>query len=233
MVKRFFFIPLTLLLATSISLHASEEGTKVEQAATADISLVKKSINQYISEKAKFTGTLDLYDEAIEQVRNLKKLKFQESMRSDGEYTIMRVDFRDNKTGDILDVDFYLKNGDGGLKVDVAKIHEVTDSAAEKREMLVNKEFTDDEIKAFMQEYIEGKAKFTGMFSIFDQKNNTLRNLKFLKIQDEIRKYGSNLIASIDFKDLDSHEFILIDMTVVNKEGMLSVNSTRIKSIKK
>ncbi|MGE0269526.1 MAG: hypothetical protein AB7S78_13840 [Candidatus Omnitrophota bacterium] len=189
-------------------------------------------VEQYLKEKTKISGSLDLYDGSIDKVRNLKLmgLILDSLMSVDGQYTL-ESDFRDLNSGDIVSLKITLAEEKRKLSVKEAMITGVKEKAEQKDPEAANKIFTHEEALIAMKNYIEKMSKFGGTFGLFDPANEKYRQLKLIKIDEKIRNFGILYISTVDFEDVDTKEKVIVDLTVYNKEGELDIKSLRIKKI--
>ena len=87
------------------------------------------------------------------------------------------------------------------------------------------------EIKKSMKEYVETKAKKTGMFSIKDPVTGEDRNLKMTRIHDRVGKTGDYFYSCADFTDTKSGKLLDLDIDVEHKDGKLKVVDVRIHKV--
>ncbi len=204
---------------------ASETAT--EAVATTDSALLE-AVKADIKERSKTTGRLDLYDGSINKVRTLDLIDYKTETTQDGDTTVVRGDFRDTSTGDVvaLDIKVVTENGTYGIKdmvIASVKAPEVKEAKAE---------YTDEEIKAFMQEYIDTQSQATGTFDLYDEKAKKMRNLQFVSLDEKLRRYGIIAIATAEFTDKSTGDVVKVDVNTENKNG-LSVTAMRLKSVSK
>lgn len=104
--------------------HGGKEhaGTMAKEPQSEDI---RKAIADYISEKSKETGTLDILDEKTGQTRKLKFVRVHERVGKTGENYYSCADFIDTQTDETIDVDLDVKHADGTLRVVDVRIHKV------------------------------------------------------------------------------------------------------------
>lgn len=193
---------------------------------------VQEVVEQYLKEKTKISGSLDLYDGNINKVRNLKliTLILETLTSADGSYTV-DADFRDLNTGDIIGLKISLVEEKRKLSVQEVVISGLKEKAEQKDPEAAKKTFTHEEALTAMKNYIEKMSKFGGTFGLFDPTNEKYRQLKLIKIDEKIRNFGILYISTIDFEDVDTKEKVIVDMTVYNKDGELDIKSLRIKKI--
>ncbi len=184
---------------------------------------IERIIRADIKEKALMSGTLDLYDSKIDQVRNLSLLEIKESLPK-----ATSLKFRDMSSGAIVTVTAQLREVSGSYVVNGYKILKVEEL---KKKNVASREYADVEVQSFMMNYLKNQAKFSGYFNMYDEKNSKLRKLKPLQFQAKVRKFGILFISRVECTDVESNEKLEIDVTVENKEGALKVKSMRIFSI--
>lgn len=198
-----------------------------EAVAPTDSALLE-AVKADIKERSKTTGRLDLYDGSINKVRTLDLIDYKPETTQDGDTTVVRGDFRDTSTGDVvsLDIKVVTENGAYGIKdMVIASV-----KAPELKE--AKSEYTDDEVKAFMQEYIDTQSQATGTFDLYDEKAKKMRNLQFVSLDEKLRRYGIIAIATAEFTDKSTGDVIKVDVNTENKNG-LSVTAMRLKSVSK
>ncbi len=166
------------------------------------------SVEEYLKQRAKMTGTVDVFDVDLDKVRHLKVM----------EITDEAVVTRDVDRGDTVKL-----NVVPGESIKIVSVEVFADQVD------MNKEFTDEEIQTAMRGYFEKRSKITGTYMQYDEAAGKMRNLKFESLDPEIRKFGKLSISTATFTDDKSSETVKIDITVVKENGMLSVKSAKIK----
>lgn len=200
----------------------------------AEFGSVEASVQQYLGEKTKFTGSLDIYDEGIDKVRNLKLINLRrDSLTGTGPDYEIRGDFRDLKTGDIMDVNVKLAEGSGDLEVSEIGVLSVKYKKKEKDPEASKKKFTDKEVQEFIKSHITDRSKFGGTYGVFDVENEIYRQLKLIKLADDVRNFGILYINTVEFEDDKTGDKVSVDITLQNKDGELDVKTIRIKKIRK
>ncbi|MCA9409370.1 MAG: hypothetical protein KC733_11825, partial [Candidatus Omnitrophica bacterium] len=191
---------------------------------------IDQVITQYLKERTKYSGTLDIYDESIDGVRNLKKLSVaQEIEKNDNLYTKV-IDYRDLNEGVVVTVKIVVEEIDGEYEVKDPEIQTVHQKAmVESEEGVAKKEFTDKDIQQAMKDYFDQKMKFTGTFDLFDPEQQKMKKLKLVKLDEQIRKFGVLNISSAEFKDQETGKTVMVDITIENKNGKLNVKNVREK----
>lgn len=202
-------------------------GSTAEAVAATDSALLE-AVKADIKERSKTTGRLDLYDGSINKVRTLDLIGYKPETTQDGDATVVRGDFRDTSTGDVvsLDIKVLAENGTYGIKdmvIASVKAPEVKEAKAE---------FSDEEIKAFIKEYIDTQSQATGTFDLYDEKAKKMRNLQFVSLDEKLRRYGIIGIATAEFTDKTTGDVLKVDVNTENKNG-LSVTAMRIKGVSK
>ncbi|MCK5178333.1 MAG: hypothetical protein KAR32_02300 [Candidatus Omnitrophica bacterium] len=181
-----------------------------------------------LKEKTVQSGTLDIYDEGLNRVRNLRLMKVSDVVEKDGAYLIT-ADYRDIGSGDIVGVEADMVSASDDFIVKDARIKSV--QAIDEGEA---EEYTDDEIQAFMTEYIEKQGKFTGgKVMLFDKDNEKMRHLELTELKAEVRRMGIFYSSSSKFVDVDTNDIVDIDISVENKKGKLKVQALRIRNVRK
>jgi len=193
---------------------------------------VLKLVDQYLSEKTKLSGTVDLFDSKENKVRNLKVIEVVKDLAYEGNEYIVPVICRDNISGETVQMAIHVENRNTKLSIKSLEIQGV-DSREEDASVDPNKVYSDEEIQNYMLEQINSQAKITESFPLFDAQKEKLRNLQLVKINEEVRRYGILYVCSVDFKDKDTNEKVYTDMTVENKKGKLGVQGVRIRRVTK
>ncbi len=203
-------------------------------AAAVEFGVVDTSIRSYLQEKTKFSGSLDIYDRDTDKVRNLKLINIRrDSLSGEGPEYNIGADFRDVNSGDIMDVSIRLVEDAGALTVGEIAIKGVKYKKKEKDPALLNKKFTDKEVKDYIQDHIAKYSKFGGTYGLFDKDNEVYRQLKLDNLGDQVRNFGVLYINTVEFVDDKTGDRVSVDITLQNKDGELDVKTVRIKKIRK
>lgn len=222
--KKIFGVSLVVfcLLSGLTASYAAEKGS--EEAAA------KKAVQSYLKEKSKLSGTLDIYDEEKDAVRNLRTIKFHEKLQpKDGGY-VAKLEYRDINSGDIVKVDIPVMNKGGEWAVDSVMIKSI--EKADKASSGESKEYSDEEVQSFMKDYVDQQSKFTGSLMLYDEDHNKMCKLKLVSIAPEVRRLGVLRISSSKFEDIEDKSVLDIDITVEIKDNKLSLQRLRIRGIK-
>lgn len=202
-----------------------------EQAAESKEELdpaVADVIKAEVTKRKKASGKLDLYDVQANKVRTLDLINLRPEVKKDGDLSVVTGDFRDTSSGDVVALDIKLTGDAGSYAVKEMTIASVTAAPVQE----VKAEYTDDEVKTFMKEYVDTQAQATGSFDLYDEKSKNMRSLELVKVDDKLRRYGIIAIATAEFKDKKTGDAVFVDINTENKEG-LSVTAMRLKSVKK
>jgi len=179
-------------------------------------------------------GHLDKVDEEVLN-KLLKKVfyvtgKYDNVVERDGKYFVVS-DYRDVNTGDKVQVEIGVIPEGAGFAVDNIRIKNVKKFDEEKSQEA--KEYTDEEIQAFMQKYIKKQTQFTdGILMLFDKDNEKMRNLKLDELTKKVNRLGVFYSSRAKFVDADSGDLLDVDISVENKDGALSVQALRIRDIR-
>jgi len=176
-----------------------------------------EAVKAQIKEQSKASGTLDLFDDKLQKVRTLDMM----DLKQDGDKVTGH--FRDTKSGDVVSVEVPFKDNKAGDFV-------ITGAEAPQPVKTAKKDYTDQEVQDFMKDYLTTQAQGTGSFDLFDEKNQKMRHLEFVKLQEKVRRYGIIAISTAEFKDKDTGDTILADVNTENKDG-LNVTAVRIKNV--
>ena len=87
---------------------------------------IRQSMKNYVMEKSKGTGTFDVYDPEIGKTRKLSLVRVHERVGKTSNYYYSCADFKDTKTGELLDLDLDVEHKDGKLSVVDVRIHKVS-----------------------------------------------------------------------------------------------------------
>lgn len=192
--------------------------------AGADETATKKTVDDYLKSKTQYTGTMDIYDKDLDQVRRLRALE-GESPDEEMETGVTRR-FRDTSSGDIITVRFDLE-GDGD-EIEVSGIEMVSVEKPAPRSV-EKKEYTDEEIQQEMKDYIAKMSRFTGTYDVFDPKIEKMRKMELLEFEPKVRRFGILRISTATFHDETMNKKVKVDIQVENKDGELSVKQVLIK----
>ena len=214
-----------LLLSAAVIEEVLAEEVPASQQITADV------VKKYLQEKTKASGTLDLFDDSSKVVRNLRMIETHPEVKKGDNLYAVPIDYRDIKTGAIVNVEIAVESKNDVLSAKSAEIKRVTEVDADRGDQAAKKDFADNEIQDVMKKYLAQQAKFTGSVSLFDEDRGKMRNLDLIKLSEEVRRLGTLYISRADFKDKDSGQTLGIDVTVENQKGNLSVQSLRIREV--
>lgn len=105
--------------------HGGKEhgGEKVKAQPT--VQEIKDTMRSYITDKSKKTGTFEIMDSQTGKMRYLKMIKIHERVGKTGDYYYSCADFKDTKSGKLLDLDIDVEYKGGGLNVVDVRIHKV------------------------------------------------------------------------------------------------------------
>lgn len=202
----------------------------VQSVVAQEFTDAQKTVDEYLKSKIRISGSLDLYDSNIDKVRNLRLIKLNEkSFEPDDDKFRLKGDFRDISSGDILELEFHFMNEGGELIVDDVEIGAVKAAPKKAKEKAEKKKYTPEEAKDAMNAYINKKARFTGTYGLFDPKTEKLRQLELIEMDEKVRNFGVLYINTMKFKDVNTNETIVADMTMTAKEGDLKMKTMKIK----
>jgi len=224
-------IVLTLALLWCFSTQAvaaSEEMEITGKSVASPNKRIKEEIRDIIKDRALVSGTLDLYDQGVNRVRNLRFIEFIADIETSQESPYIPVKCRDIHSGEIVTIHAYVNDVDGQWQFENFQIADVMEP---KVKIDVTKEYSDDDIRHVIKAYIENQTKFIGHMLVFDQDKGSLRKLEFIDFKGELRKYGVLSISSTNFKDIESEEYLNVDITVKNNDGVLSIDSLKIRGM--
>jgi hypothetical protein len=129
MKKIIVLLAMVLFVYYSPCVYAAEHGgqehggtTVATQPSAQDI---KAAMKNYVEEKSKQTGTFDIMDLETGKMRFLKLQRIHERVGKTGDYFYSCADFKDTKSGEMLDLDIDVKNEGGKLSVVDVRIHKV------------------------------------------------------------------------------------------------------------
>ncbi len=210
-----------LTLLTGASAAEAQEGSPILDAA-----------QQALMEKTLQSGTLDIFDAESNQVRNLQRIKVSDQVTRQDDGHVVLADYRDINTGDIVEIEVIVVEDGADYQAEDIRIKGV--KALEKDESLKDKEYTDEEIQAFMRNALEKQGQFTdGKIMLFDEDAAKMRNLELLELKDEVRRMGIFYNCRGQFRDADSGDLLGIDVSVENKDGVLMMQALRIRNVRK
>jgi hypothetical protein len=105
--------------------HGGQEHGGKAVAAQPSAKDIKDAMKNYIAEKSKQTGTFDIMDQETGKIRTLKLKRIHERVGKTGDYFYSCADFKDTKSGEMLDLDIDVKNEGGKLSVVDVRIHKL------------------------------------------------------------------------------------------------------------
>ena len=91
--------------------------------ASAD--LIREDLKSFIEDISKATGTYAVYDPKIKTTRKLTLQQVHQRVGKTGKYYYSCVDFKDTKSGELLDLDFDIEFQEGKFTVVDVRIHKV------------------------------------------------------------------------------------------------------------
>ena len=193
----------------------------------ADDALIKAA-QAALRGKIKLSGTLDLYDDKIKAVRNLQTIEIHKETAAAEGGKAVTADFRDINNGDVVTVEIVVSEKGEALSASDPVIKSVKPLKTD-----FEKQYTQDDIRAYMKDQLAAQAKFSGYVSLFDPDKEKMRKLELIELSSEIRKLGVLNISRTRFKDLDSGETLGVDVTVENRNAQLSLQALRIRQVTK
>jgi len=193
---------------------------------------IKTAVREALQKKTIQSGTLDIYDKDSDRVRNLRKIKMHEDVvGEEGKYLVLG-DYRDISTGDIVVVEIEVVQEETDFIIEDIRIKDV--QKLNEREPQEDKEYTDEEIQAFMQEFVKKQTQFTdGIVMLFDKDNEKMRHLKLTELKKEVRRMGVFYSSSSQFVDADTGDIVSVDIAVEKKKGKLKIQALRIRDVRK
>jgi hypothetical protein len=193
---------------------------------------ILSAVEGALRQKTLQSGTLDLYDKAGDKVRNLRLLEKNEDISDDKGAYFLILDYRDIHEGDIAKIEFKVIEDGEVLTVEEIRIKDIQKPM--RKESLADKEYTDEEIQAFMREYIAKQTQFTdGKLMLFDEDNQKMRHLGLKELKPEVRRMGVFYSSSAQFVEADSGDILAIDISVENQNGLLKVQALRVRDVRK
>ena len=110
--------------------HGGQEhgGTSVKEngsTSTPSNDAIRTAMTDYVMEESKATGTFDVLDPETGQTRQLELVRVHERVGKTGNYYYSCADFKDIKTGQLLDLDLDVEDEGGRLSVKDVRIHKV------------------------------------------------------------------------------------------------------------
>ncbi|MCK5579732.1 MAG: hypothetical protein KAJ18_00505 [Candidatus Omnitrophica bacterium] len=221
-----------LVIGNSSFVTASPQGSMMEPEVFSTDVQVEEVVKASLKKRTKNTGTLDIYDEKIDAVRNLRMIKFPEVIQKEEGSYIAAIDYRDINSGAIVTVAVTVEVKDGVLDVVNLEMDQIKELAKQHEEAGEKKEYTDHDVQDFMKTYLKQQTKFTGSLMLFDEDNNKLRKLELVELKQEVRRLGTLNISRAEFKDIESGEVLGVDVSVLDKKGSLEIQALRIREIR-
>jgi len=108
--------------------HGGQEhgGTSVKEhggTSTPSNDAIRTAMTDYVMRESEATGTLDVLDPETGQTRQLELVRVHERVGKTGNYYYSCADFKDIKTGQLLDLDLDVEDNAGQLSVVDVRIH--------------------------------------------------------------------------------------------------------------
>ncbi len=194
---------------------------------------VKEAVQREITKRTKYTGRLDLYDDANSKVRHLDLIKFDLDIRQDGDNKVATLKYKDIDNGDMVDVNFFVVSKNNVFRVKRVKILKVEEKTIKKVVKPEKKNYGPDEVREFVVDYLAQQTKLLEYFALFDQNILKVRKLEIIEIDEEARNFGSISIVGVVCKDLATNESVRLDITVSSRNSDLSVSKIKIKEVPK
>lgn len=104
---------------------ATQKQTKTGAAKTPSADDIRAAMKNYVMEKSKATGTLDITDPEKGIVRHLQLERIHQRVGKTGSFYYSCADFKDTVSGEMLDLDLDVQDKDGTLNVVDVRIHKV------------------------------------------------------------------------------------------------------------
>jgi hypothetical protein len=82
-------------------------------------------MREYVLEKSKKDGSFEIMDSVTGNMRYLELKRIHDRVGKTGDYFYSCADFKDTKSGELLDLDIDVENKDGELNVIDVRIHKV------------------------------------------------------------------------------------------------------------
>ncbi|MCQ9206518.1 MAG: hypothetical protein NG740_01350 [Omnitrophica bacterium] len=95
----------------------------------------------------------------------------------------------------------------------------------------VAKQPSADEIRRTMKNHVLGESAATGTFEIYDAETGVTRKLALVRVHERVGKTGDYYYSCADFTDVNTGEFLDLDLDVENKNGKLSVVDVRVHKL--
>ncbi len=126
-------IVMVFILFYGVNIFAGEHGGKehggAEAKATTTAKDIKDAMKNYVDDKSKETGTFEIKDPKTGEIRYLKISRIHERIGKTGNYFYSCADFKDTKSGELLDLDIDVEDKGGKLNVVDVRIHKVEGEA--------------------------------------------------------------------------------------------------------
>lgn len=203
--------------------------SSVTLCRAADDQTVLDAVKKHLQERMKSSGTLDIYDPQNEKVRNLRTLKFPETVSKEGDGYVAEIQMGDANDGTKVLVHVTVEEKGGQPQVKDVKVSDAKGPAAAPVDP--KREITDAEIQQVMNDYISQQTQVSSSLPLFDAERNKLRKLELIVLDKEVRRLGIYYISHAQFKDTESGELLDVDVTVENQKGELALQSLRIRKV--
>lgn len=187
-------------------------------------SALQEMIDEDLKERTKYSGTLDIFDPQINAVRHLQKIELPKELSAEGEGKTAVGKFRDTASGAMVQVLFVMGSADGLLTVSDIKIGKVEELSADTSTAEL-KTYSDEDVRNFINTYLESQQKFSGNMTIFDEKQQKLRSVQLQALEAQVRRFGKLSIVRGTFKDTETQSPLAVDITVENAKTGLQIQS--------
>jgi hypothetical protein len=86
---------------------------------------IRQAMKDYAVARSAKTGAFDIFDPVVRRKRRLSLVRIHRRVGKTGEYYYSCADFRDNDTGELLDLDLDVEDRHGNLSVVDVRIHKL------------------------------------------------------------------------------------------------------------
>jgi len=89
------------------------------------------------------------------------------------------------------------------------------------------------EVVAAVEEELKNKTLQSGTLDVFDKDTQKVRNLRKIKINDDVKKKRKKYFVSVEYRDINTGDIVELEIVVVKKRSGVEVADIEIKNVQK
>jgi len=208
-------------------LQYNTQTAHIVYAANSDII---KAVKYELKKREPKYARLDIYDKEKNYVRNLKQIKFTESIQDEESSSpFIIVNYVDINSREAVDIKATVAI-DENYSVHI-QIFNIGDIIPEKKKAKGIVNASDEVVQEHMKKEFHRRAEASGKLDIFDSKVIKVRRLDFVKFHEGITKTDGIYAGKAEFLDSVSGEKIDVGITMKNKFGQLQTEDVFIDQV--